>query len=118
MLPFCGDLVGHGVDVHDALIALDRRKIELRIGRGDGAVGIEVVLLHGLGVERVMRTVCGLQQDERILLVDLVVAVKVIDIDALAVGGERHVRIQRIGAVAHVILALDSLDGHGRDLPP
>ena len=28
-----------------------------------------------------MRTVCGLQQDERILLVDLVVAVKVIDID-------------------------------------
>lgn len=86
----CGDLVGHGVDVHDALVALDRRKIELRIGRGDGAVGIEVVLLHGLGVERVMRTVCGLQQDERILLVDLVVAVKVIDIDALAVGGERH----------------------------
>ena len=112
----CGDLVGHGVDVHDALVALDRRKIELRIGRGDGAVGIEVVLLHGLGVERVMRTVCGLQQDERILLVDLVVAVKVIDIDALAVGGERHVRIQRIGAVAHVILALDLLDGHGRDL--
>ena len=37
----CGDLVGHSVDVHDALVALDRRKIELRIGRGDGAVGIE-----------------------------------------------------------------------------